>query len=101
MAEHDVPSAVIPFPRVAELLVLVPAAVFQLHTRASAVGEEPHFHVRHAVPTWRAPGEGHKTRRLVRDHLPNVIFGPVNIAFVEAPADASFHTQIRQVLATE
>src|SRR5262245_45453079 len=101
MSEHNVPSAIIPFLRVAELLVLFPAAVLQLHARASAVGDEPHFHVRHYVPTWRAPGEGHEARRLIRGHPPDVIFGPVDIAFVEASADASFHTQICQVLAAE
>src|SRR5262249_9222724 len=83
------------------LLVLFPAAVFELHTRSGAVGDEPHFHVRREVPTRRTPGEGHEARRLIRDHPPDVIFCPVDIAFVEASADASFHTQICTVLAAE
>src|SRR5213594_624423 len=101
MSEHNVPAAVIPLARVAYLLVLFPAAVLKLHARPGAVRDEPYFHLRRAVPTRRTPGEGHEARRLVRDHLPDVRFCPVNIACVEASADSSFNAQIRQVLAAE
>src|SRR5206468_3917345 len=101
LSEHKVPAAVITLPCVADLLVLLPAAVLQLHTRPAAVGDESHFYLRRDLPTRRAPGEGYAARRLIRRHLPDVVFRAVAVALVEAAADAAFDAHVRQDLATE
>src|SRR5713226_8125649 len=92
--EHAVPSAVIALLRVADLLIVLPAAVLELHPRPDAVREEAHFDLRRSVPTRRAPGEGHEGRRSIRSHPPNIVFCPVNIEFVEAAAHSSFNEQV-------
>src|SRR6266852_3116667 len=75
--EHAVPSAVIALLRVADLLIVLPAAVLELHTRPDAVGEEAHFNLCRSLPTRRAPGEGHEGRRSIRSHLPDVEFSSI------------------------
>src|SRR5689334_2480605 len=100
MAEHHHPSAVVVLARLDGLRILLPSAVLEIDSRALALRGEPHLYIGGHLPAWRAPGERDQRRRIVRGDAPDVVFGAVGAAFVEAAAELKLKAR-NAVLAAE